>query len=107
MTNIIVEFYNMILREGYYPKRQLNLVDITLEKGKGQIIGKLRMITLIEGDLQILIRKYLRSESEKLNESDKRFLKAIYGSRKKIQSKQQFQKKDLYLIIVFYQTNKK
>ena len=53
-----------------------------LEKGKGPIIRKLRMIILIEGDLQILIRKYLRLESEELIESDKRFSKANYGSRK-------------------------
>ena len=51
MTNILVEFYNIILREGYYPKRWLNLVDITLEKGKGLIIWKLRTIILIKGDL--------------------------------------------------------
>ena len=51
MTNILVEFYNIILREGYYPKRWLNLIDIMFEKGKDLIIRKLRMITLIEGDL--------------------------------------------------------
>ena len=82
MTNILVEFYNMILREGYYPKRWLNLVDVTLEKGKGLIIGKLRIITLIECNLQILIRKNLRSESKELIEKDMGFLKANYISRK-------------------------
>ena len=88
--NILVEFYNIVLREGYYPKRWSNLIDITLEKGKGPIIKKFRIITLIEGDLQILMRKYLRSESEDLIEKDLRFLKANYRSRKKIQSKQQY-----------------
>jgi len=51
IMNILVEFCNMILREGYYPKRWLNLVDTTLEKRKGLIIRKLKIITLIEGDL--------------------------------------------------------
>ena len=66
--NILVEFYNIILREGYYLKRWLNLIDVMLEKGKVPIIRKLRIIILIEGDLQILMRKYLRSKSKELIE---------------------------------------
>ena len=82
MTSILVEYYTMLLREGYYPRRQLKLVDVTLEKGKRPIISKLRTITLIEWDLQILMRKYLNSEDEELIEYDNRFSKANYSSRK-------------------------
>ena len=60
----------------------MNLIDATLEKGKGSIIGKLKTIMLIEGDLQILMRKYLRSKSKELIEKSTRFSKANYESRK-------------------------
>ena len=53
-----------------------------LRKGKGMVIGKLRIITLIEGDLQFLMRIYLGGDDEEMIENDNRFLKANYGSRK-------------------------
>ena len=65
---IIVWFYNISLLQNYYSKRWINLVEITLEKGKGPILGKLRNITLIEGDLQINIRICLNAKSEELIE---------------------------------------
>ena len=51
MINILVRFYNTILRKGYYLKRWIKLLAVILEKGKGPIIGKLRTIQLIEADL--------------------------------------------------------
>ena len=65
-----------------YVKRWLNIVDVMLEKGKGPTLGKLRTITLIEGDLQILMRIFLKAKDEELIEKDRRFAKANYGSRK-------------------------
>ena len=53
-----------------------------LEKEKGLVLGKLRMITLIEGDLQIIIRRYLRADSQELIENNERFSTANYGSQK-------------------------
>ena len=82
MTEILVEFYNIIIEVGYYPKRWQNIVDIMLEKGKGPKLGKLRTITLIEGDLQILMRIFMDGKNNELIESDPRFSKANYGSRK-------------------------
>ena len=79
---ILVAFYNILLKESYYPKRWLNLVEMILEKGKGLIIGKLRSITSIEGDLQINMRIHLRADKEELIENDRRFSKSNYGSRK-------------------------
>ena len=46
------------------------------------VIGKLRIIILIEADLQYIIRIYLGDEEEEMIESDNRFLKANYGLRK-------------------------
>ena len=82
MTWILVTILNIFLKQCYYPNRWLKLVDTTLEKGKGPIVGKLRNITLIEGDLQIGIRISLNSRKEKLIENDSKFSKANYGSRK-------------------------
>ena len=56
MTTILVWFYNVLLKQCYYPVRWINIVEITLEKGKGPVLGKLRNITLIEGDLQMNMR---------------------------------------------------
>ena len=53
-----------------------------MEKGKGPILGKLRNITLIEGDLQINMRIQLNSKLEELIEKDNCFLTASFGSRK-------------------------
>ena len=64
MTAILVEYYNILIREGYYPKRWLNILDVILEKGKGPIIGKLWTIILIEVDLQCKMRTYLSDEIE-------------------------------------------
>ena len=53
-----------------------------LGKGKGMIIGKLRTITLIEADLQNIMRIYLEDLDEEIIESDDRFSKSNYGLRK-------------------------
>ena len=51
-------------------------------KGKGMVLGKLWIITLIEADLQFIMRIYLGDEDQELIENDNRFSKANYGSRR-------------------------
>ena len=46
------------------------------------VLGKLRTITLIEADLQYIMRIYLSDDKEELIEKDKRISKSNYGSRK-------------------------
>ena len=53
-----------------------------MEKEKGPVLGKLRNITLIEGDLQINMRIQLNVDSKELIENNDRFSKANFGSRK-------------------------
>ena len=53
MTTILVTFYNTLFKQACYSERWLNVVETILEKGKGPIIGKLRTLTLIEGDSQM------------------------------------------------------
>ena len=82
MTKILVAFYNILIDKGYYPCRWIKILDVMLGKGKGMIIGKLRTITLIEADLQLIMRIYFDDQEEEIIESDERFSKANYGSRK-------------------------
>ena len=53
-----------------------------ISKGKGIFLGKLRIITLIEADLQCIMRTYLGDEIEEKIENDEQFSKANYRSRK-------------------------
>ena len=82
ITYILVSIFNIFLRNYYYPRRWSKIIETTLEKGKGPILGKLRNITLIEADLQIGMRISLNSEKEELIENDERFSKVNYRSRK-------------------------
>ena len=82
MTAVLIWFYNTLFQTNYFPRRWQSIVETMLEKGKGPVIGKLRCITLIEGDLQLNMRIHLRAENEELIENDSRFSTANYGSRK-------------------------
>ena len=82
MTNILVNFCNIILDKGYYLERWTIIVDVILEKGKGLKLSKLRTITSIERDLQILIRIFLDPKEQALIENDSMFSKVNYGLRR-------------------------
>ena len=81
MTTKLVVMLNLLVKEKYYPQRQLNLVNTSLEKGKGPVLRKLRFIMLIEADMQVGLRIALGSEEEELIKKDKRFSSANNGSR--------------------------
>jgi len=81
MTIILVTFYNAVLKKGYCLQRWIKLLAVILEKGKGPIIGKLRTIKLIEGDLQILMRIFIGGRNDRKLEDDPRLSKFNYGSR--------------------------
>ena len=82
MTEILVPYYNILIHKGYYPKQWLKILDTMLVKGKGMILGKLRTIMLIKEDLQYYLRIYLEDLKKEIIESNKRFSKLNYGSRK-------------------------
>lgn len=81
MTQILVSYSNMIIANRYCPTRWLKMLDAILGKGKGMIIGKLRTMTLIEADLQCIMRMHLDHDDEEKIESDDRFSKSNCGSR--------------------------
>ena len=82
MTNLLVTYYNIILKNRYYPTRWEKILDVMLSKGKGMILGKLRTITLIEADIQYIMRIVLNDGDKERIEDDERFSKSNYGSRK-------------------------
>jgi len=82
MTRVLVTYYNIILRNRYYPQRWEKILDVMLNKGKGMILGKLRTITLIEADIQYIMRIVLNDGETERIENDERFSKSNYGSRK-------------------------
>jgi len=44
MTKILVLFYSVLIKKGFYLKRWLKVLDVILEKGKGPVLGKLHTI---------------------------------------------------------------
>ena len=48
-----------MMQHQYYSKRWLDALDAMLEKGKRNLITKLRVIKVIEADFQLLMRMYL------------------------------------------------
>ena len=57
---------------------------MALEKGKGLVLGKLRNITLIKGDIQINMCIKLWVDEEELIEKDSRFDQQITVHKKTI-----------------------
>ena len=60
----------------------MKILDIVIEKGKELILGKLRIIQLIEADLQLLMRIFMGSRNEGLIKKDHRISKSNFGLRK-------------------------
>ena len=97
MTEILVQFYNQLIKKEYYPKRWLKVLDIMLEKGKGPVLGKLRTIQLMEADMQLLMRIFLGTRVNKDIKKDTRISKFNFGSRKQFSiNKASLEKRLLY-----------
>ena len=60
----------------------MKVLDIILEKEKEPILGKLRTIQLIEADLQLIIRIFIRERNDENVAIDKRISKYNRGSRR-------------------------
>ena len=51
ITEMLISFYNVIIKRRYYLQRWVNILNKILEKGKEPILGKLQTIQLIEADM--------------------------------------------------------
>ena len=59
----------------------MKLLDAILEKGKRPILGKLRIVQLIEGDVQILMRILVNQRNKYQIEDNPRVVKYNYELR--------------------------
>ena len=41
MNMILIKYYNTIIKQRFYPKRYLKVLDVMLDKEKGPVLGKL------------------------------------------------------------------
>ena len=82
MATALVRFYTPMSKHKHYPKRWSDVLDVMIEKGKGSRINKLRVIQIVEADLQLLMRIFLGIWLESKLEEDERLSKPNYGSRK-------------------------
>ena len=80
MNIILINYYNLTIKHDFYPTWWLKVLDIMIEKGKGPVIGKLRIIQLIEADLQMIMGIYVNNWNKHKIKSDPRISKANYGS---------------------------
>ena len=60
----------------------MKILDIITEKESGLVIGKLRIIQLIEANLQLLIWVFIGSRNQNLLEIDSQISKYNYSLRK-------------------------
>ena len=55
------------------------MLDITIKKGKGYVLGKLRTMQLIEANIQLLIRIFINQRNKFKIKKDSRVTKYNYG----------------------------
>ena len=81
MIHELARYCDGILKHNHVLSRWLGVLDVMIEKGRGNEINKRRIIQTIEADLQLLMSTYLGIRIEENYENDKRMSKHNYGSR--------------------------
>ena len=81
-VEVLILFCNLVIQKEIVLKRWRSVLDAMLEKGKGPLLGKLRVIDLIEGDLLILVRMHAGLRYENNAKKDRRLSHFNFGSRK-------------------------
>ena len=82
LTALYVKFLNLVIQKKHVLNRWLDIVDVVLEKGKGPRLDKLRIIQLIEGDLQLLMRIIVTKRISVHAETTGRLSTSNYGNRR-------------------------
>ena len=82
MEKVLVQLFYAMIKLNHFPCRWLDILDIVIEKGKGNRIRKLRVTQKIEADLQLLMRIFLGFIIVSNYENDRRTSKHDCGSRK-------------------------
>ena len=81
MKTLLVKNCNMMIAVQFFSARWLKPLVVMIEKEKGPMLGKLRIIQLIEADLQLLMRIFVNTRNKGSIEADERISKSNYGSR--------------------------
>lgn len=82
VTNLLIRYYNCIMRAGYYPDQWRRILDVIVEKGKGPILGKLYIIQFIKAVMQLLMQIFFSLRNQRNIELDDRILKYNFSSQK-------------------------
>ena len=94
-----------MITKGIVLDRWRNTIDAMLDKGKGPLLGKLRIIELIEGDLQLIIRLYVGQRNDKNIKKSKKLSAFNFGSRKNYSIESALLEKDLFMTLASTITN--
>ena len=81
MVKVLVKFCNVIIKHNHFLTRWLDVLDVMIEKGNGNKINEIRVMQIIEADLQLIMRIFLRNTIEGRYENNKRLSKHNHGSR--------------------------
>ena len=92
--DMLIMFYNLAIAKGIVLNRWRYVLDTMLDKGKGLVLGKLRIIELIEGDLQLIIRMYAGLRNNVNIKKDSRLSNFNFGSRQNYSIESVFLEKD-------------
>ena len=77
MVDVLVTFYNFVIKFNNFPERWLKVVDTLIEKRKVPRINKSIPLEMIEADMQSTMRIYLGNRIENKVEEDKKNLNVI------------------------------
>ena len=83
ITELLVKFYNVLMQNVMYVQRWIRTLDVIIEKGKGPVLGKLRITQLIEADLQLLMRICIDERKHKRKKNNDALSTCNFGSRKR------------------------
>ena len=81
LITLLLEFLSIIIKSGIAPKRWKQAISLMLEKGSGPRTDKLRIINLIEADLQTAMKVRLQARRDVLKSNEK-MSDHNYGGRK-------------------------
>ena len=82
LTYLLVRILNLTIKYNHVLNRWVKILDTVLEKEKGPVIRKLRIIQLIEGDLQLLMRALVTNRNSIIAENSPRLSQYNFGNRK-------------------------
>lgn len=82
LTKLLLRCLNLTINNRHILNRWLQIVDVMLEKGKDNVLGKLHTIQIVEGDLQLLMRVLITLRNSERAERSDRLSCFNFGNRR-------------------------